>query len=245
MNDSAVIHVMNPSTAADDEDEKMRMVCSYLRITPEEWALIRQAARQVGSLNTQCRTVTQRCATLEHIQKQSCCPANMNYSAVTINKYSHQNQVNVNTIVTGLGAPYVDTYPVNPGSRIRLIQEARPGYSPKKMTVAFNLANQGTNFSDLEVSFYITTDPKQQGEKIGSDYRGFQFFNNQGQPTPIDFPTYQQNPLTIGTHEWLVVEIAHQGPANNLVSAFVAAYVNAEGWFAACGESPPACGTTC
>lgn len=241
----AIVHVLNGDFPDEQRRELMRRLCECLGITPEEWALMRQVARQVGSLSTQCRTVTQRCATLEHIQKQSCCPANMNYSAVTINKYSHQNQVNIDTVVTGLGAPYVDGYPVNPGSKIRLIQEARPGYSPKKMTVALNLANQGTNFMDLEVSFYITTDPKQQGEKIGSDYRGFQFFNNEGQPTPLDFPTYQQNPLTIGTREWLVVEIAHKGPANNLISAFVAAYVNAEGWFAACGESPPACGTTC
>jgi hypothetical protein len=167
----------------------------------------------------------------------------MNFSAVTINKYSHQNQVNVNTPVTGLGPPYNDTFPVNPGTKIRLIQETRPGYSPKKMTIALNLANAGTNYLDLAITFYITTDPKQQGEQIGSEYRGFQFFNLEGQPTPLDFPTYQQNPLTIGTHEWLVVEIAHQGAANNLVSAFVAAHVNAEGWFAACGEDTTACGT--
>ena len=220
--------------------EELAVLRQLARMTPEDWALIR---KRMQAVEGKCESVVHTCATQANLLRVACCPANMLHSQVTINKYAHQNQVNVNVPVTGLGGDYVDTLPVPPGKKIRLVHIQRPGYSPKELTLALNLANNGTNYLDIAVTLYVAEDPKEQGEKIGSEYRGFQFFNNEGIPTPLKMPLYQNQPLTIGTMNYLVIELHHQGAANNLVSAFAAAHVNNEGWFAACGLDN--CATPC
>jgi len=218
----------------DIDDEVHRRLCQGLRSTPEELALMAQCARRVPQLESNCLELTKRCAALEKLIKMVNCPANMNVSAVTIDKMSKEGQVKIGEIVKDLGGDYVDAYPVPPKKKIRLIQKARPGYSPTMLTVALNLANDGKNHLDLAVRLYVTTDPREQGEGVGGEYRGFQLFNNDGTPTPQKFPTYKNMPMTIGTLEYLIVEIEHTGTANNLVSAFATVGVNAQGWFAAC-----------
>ncbi len=222
-------------TSAEADDELHRRLCQGLRSTPEEQALMAQCARRVPRLEESCQQLIARCSALEKLLDAVRCPANMNISPVTIDKISKETQVNVSEIVTGLGGDYVDAYPVPPKKRIRLIQRARPGYSPKEITIALNLANDGKNHLDIAVRLYVTTDPTDRGEQVGGEYRGFQFFNNDGIPTPQPFPTYKNMPMTVGTLEFLVIEIDHTGSSNNLVSAFAAASVNAQGWFAACG----------
>ena len=233
MNES--IAKMTTSGAMDVDDEVHRRLCQGLRSTPEQLALMAQCARQVPKLESSCRELTQRCAALEKLLDMVNCPANMNVSAVTVDRISKETQVNVSEIVKGLGGDYVEAYPVPPKKKIRLVQKARPGYSPKTITIALNLANDGKNHLDIAVRLYVTTDPRDLGEGVGGEYRGFQFFNNDGIPTPQPFPTYKNMPMTIGTLEYLVIEIEHQGSSNNLVSAFAAASVNAQGWYAACG----------
>lgn len=223
--------------------EELAVLRQISRMTPEDWALIRQISKRMQAVEGQCQSVVHTCATQANLLRIACCPANMLHSQVTINKYGHQNQVNVNVPVTGLGGDYVDNLPVPPGKKIRLVHIQRPGYSPTQLTLALNLANNGTNYLDIAVTLYVAEDPKEQGEKIGSEYRGFQFFNNEGIPTPLKMPLYQNQPLTIGTMNYLVIELHHQGAANNLVSAFAAAHVNNEGWFAACGLDN--CATPC
>ena len=225
------------SDGRDLEEETLLRLCRVLRISPEDLAMLRLFGKRCDAIERDCRSLGQRCGAIEGVLDQTCCPANMNYSQPTIDKFSHKTQVNITNVVTGLGGDYVDTMPLNPGKRIRLIQEQRPGYSPVNVTVALNLANQGTNYLDLEVTFWVTTDPQIQGEQLGSEYRGFQFFTNEGVPTPIPFPTYKNMAVTIGTMNYLAIEIAHKGAANNLVSAFVAVQVNSQGWYAACGPS--------
>lgn len=239
-----LVHVFG-GNAGDSEDQQrrdlQRRLCEALGVTPEDWALFRQLARRMQAVEQQCQSVVHTCATQGSLMRLACCPANMLYSQLTINKYSHQNQVSVNIPVTGLGGDYVDTMPVPPGKKIRLIHMQRPGYSPTMLTLALNLANNGTNFLDIAVTFYVTEDAKEQGEKIGSEYRGFQFFNNEGIPTPVPMPLYKNLPLTIGTMNYLMIELHHQGSANNLVSAFAAAHVNAQAWYAACGLDTRSC----
>jgi hypothetical protein len=221
--------------------EMMARICDCMGVTPEEWAQIRQMVRRVEAVEGRCTSVVHSCATQENLLKMACCPANMMYSQITVDKFSHQNQVPVLTPVTGLGGDYVDSLPLPPGKKIRFRQERRPGYSPKQVTVAQNLANDGKNYLDIAVTFHVSSDPLDPGDKIGSVYRGFQFFNNEGIPTPQPFPTYRNLPVTVGTQEYLIIELHHQGSANNLVSAFLAAHVNSEGWFAACGITDKSC----
>jgi hypothetical protein len=221
--------------------EAMRRICHVLGISPEDLALLRAMTDRLNRVEGQCKTVTNRCGSLENVLKMACCPANMLFSQVTINRVSHQNQVNVVTPVTGLGGDIVDSFPVPPGKKIRLIQARRPGYTPVNITVALNLANNGTNYLDIVVRFYVSTSEKELGENLGSEYRGFQFFNNDGIPTPLPFPLYLNNPLTIGSEEYLIIELEHTGTANNLTSAFASAFVNNAGWFAACGIDTTNC----
>lgn len=233
MSDSSIVRMTSTDVEADDELH--RRICRGLKMTPEEYAQMTRCAGRVPGLENRCRELAAECEALKRLITASYCPANMNFSQVSVDKVSKETQVNVTEIVKGLGGDYVDAYPVPPGKKIRLVQRSRPGYSPKTITVALNLANDGKNFLDLAVRFFVTTDARERGEEVGGEFRGFQFFNNDGIPTPQPFPTYKNMPMTIGTLEFLVIEIEHQGSANNLVSAFAAASVNAEGWYAACG----------
>ena len=237
-----IVQVLSNDFTDENRRDMMRRICECLQISLEDWALLRTLARRVDTVEGRCASVVNSCASTENILRIACCPANMPFGQLTIDKYSHQNQANIITPVVGLGGDYVDAMPVTPGKKIRLIQTKRPGYSPTAITIALNLANNGTNYLDIAVSFFVTTDPQEQGEMVGSEYRGFQFFNNEGIPTPIKFPLYKNMPVLVGTNEYLVVELHHQGAANNLVSAFAAAHVNNEGWFAACGIQTHGCG---
>jgi hypothetical protein len=232
MNDDLMIHnPMNPDTSR----ELQRRICHVLGISPEDLALLRALSDRMVRVENGCTTVTRRCDDLQNVLRQACCPANMLYSQITINENSHKDQVNIVTPVTGLGDPYVDDFPIPPKKKIRLVQEERPGYSPVDITVALNLANNGTNFLDIVVRFYVSTKPTGPGTQVGSEYRGFQFFSNDGLVTPIKFPLYQNSPVTVGSKEYLLIEIEHVGTANNLTSAFASARVNNAGWYAACG----------
>jgi hypothetical protein len=232
MNDDLMIH--NPMNA-DTSRELQRRICHVLGISPEDLALLRALSDRMVRVENGCTTVTRRCDDLQNVLRQACCPANMLYSQITINENSHKDQVNIVTPVTGLGDPYVDSLPVPPGKKIRFVQEERPGYSPVDITVALNLANNGTNYLDIVVRFYVSTKPTGPGTQVGSEYRGFQFFSNDGLVTPIKFPLYQNSPVTVGSKEYLLIEIEHLGTANNLTSAFASARVNNAGWYAACG----------
>ncbi|MBK8260015.1 MAG: hypothetical protein IPK80_01605 [Nannocystis sp.] len=123
----------------------------------------------------------------------------MLYSQIPINENSHKDQVNIVTPVTGRGDPYVDDFPIAPKKKIHLVEEDGPGSSPVDITVALNLANNGTNFLDIVVRFYVSTKPTGPGTQVGSEYRGFQFFSNDGLVTPIKFPLYQNSPVTVGS----------------------------------------------
>ena len=225
-----------PSTDVVDMDEEMhRRLCQGLGMTPEDLAQMAQCSGRVPGLEKQCNELIKRCSALERLIKASLCPANIPFSSVTLDRLSKESQVNITEVVKGIGNDYVDEYPVPPGKRIRLIQQRRPGYSPASVTIALNLDSDAKNYLDLAVRFYVTTDPEERGEQVGGEYRGFQFFNADGIPTPQDFPTYKNLPMTIGTEEYLVIEIEHYGQKNNLLSAFVAATVNVKGWYLACG----------
>ena len=241
MNNEQIVQVMGSNYPDATRIEMTRRLCELLGISPEKLAELLAMLHRLESVETRCQTVVQRCATLENVIRMVCCPANQLFSAITGDNFSHQNQVNLVTPVPGLGGDYVDGYPVTPGKKIRLTQVSRPGYAPTAFMVALNLANGGTNFLDIAVTLYVTTDPKLQGEKLGSEYRGFQFFNNEGIPTPVPMPLYKNMPLTIGTMNYLMIELHHQGSANNLVSAFAAAHVNAQAWYAACGLDTRSC----
>jgi hypothetical protein len=228
--------IMLPEQYSDaTRHEAMRRICHVLGISPEDLALLRAMTDRLGRVESGCTSVTRRCDDLQNMMRQSCCPANMLYSQVTIDEYSHKAQVNVIKPVIGLGGDYVDDYPVPPKKKIRLVHEQRPGYSPVDITIALSIANQGNNLLDIVVRLYVSTKPEGPGTQIGSEYRGFQFFTNEGGVTPVKFPLYQNSPVTVGSKEYLIIELEHVGTANNLTSAFASVSVNNAGWYAACG----------
>ncbi len=227
---NSIVNIPN----TDMDEEVHRRLCLGLGITPEDLAQMTHCAGRVPGLEKQCADLLKTCSALEKLVKASLCPANIPYSPVTLDKLSKENQVEITEVVKDAGIGYVDQYPVPPGKRIRLIQSQRPGYSPVSLMLALNLANDGKNHLDLAITYYITIDPKERGENVG-EYRGFQFFNDKGAPTSQPFPTYRNLPMTVGTREYLVIEIHHQGKSNSLESAWAAASINVVGWFLACG----------
>ncbi|MBK8266535.1 MAG: hypothetical protein IPK80_35070 [Nannocystis sp.] len=232
MNDDIMIHnPMNPETSR----ELQRRICHVLGISPEDLALLRALSDRMVRVENGCTTVTRRCDDLQNVLRQACCPANMLYSQITINENSHKDQVNIVTPVTGLGDPYVDDFPIPPKKKIRLVQEERPGYSPVDITVALNLANNGTNSSRHRRPL-LRLDQAHRPRYAGRQRVSRLSVLQQRRPRhPDQVPLYQNSPVTVGSKEYLIIEIEHLGTANNLTSAFASAKVNNAGWYAACG----------
>jgi hypothetical protein len=179
--------------------EMMARICDCMGVTPEEWAQIRQMVRRVEAVEGRCTSVVHSCATQENLLKMACCPANMMYSQITVDKFSHQNQVPVLTPVTGLGGDYVDSLPLPPGKKIRFRQERRPGYSPKHVTVAQNLANDGKNFLDIAVTFHVSSDPPRSGRQDRLRVPGLSVLQQRGHSDAAAVPDLSQ-PARHGRH---------------------------------------------
>jgi hypothetical protein len=232
MNDDLMIH--NPMNA-DTSRELQRRICHVLGISPEDLALLRALSDRMVRVENGCTTVTRRCDDLQNVLRQACCPANMLYSQITINENSHKDQVNIVTPVTGLGDPYVDDYPVPPKKKIRLVQEERPGYSPVDITVALNLANNGTNLPRHRrplLRLDQAHGPRHADRQRVSRLSVLQ----QRRPRhPDQVPALSKLPR----HRGLEGVSDHRDRARRhrqqSHSAFASARVNNAGWYAACG----------
>ena len=77
---------------------------------------------------------------------------------------------------------------VAPGQAIRLEQPTRPGYLPHKIAIDFALANNGTNYLDLEVTLWLGPGGKTRGKQIGPIWNGNEFINKDGTQIHIDMP---------------------------------------------------------
>ena len=195
-----------------------------------------QVADRLPAIEGTCRTLVNRCDATDLMFGQFICPGNVNYSQRTLDEYSDDNQVNLATIVTGLGGDYLNTFPLTPAKLIRLTHLARPGYTPTKIAIDLNIAGGGNNYLDFILQFYLVPGgtPNNLGLPIGSEMRGNQFLNKDGTQIHVPFPEYRNSPLDIGSLETLALVIRNNGAANNLDSAFVTVYYDNKAFYQAC-----------
>lgn len=176
-------------------------------------------ARTLSSFEDRCRTTISRCDAIDLLCRNFLCPGNVNFSQRTLDEYSGQSLIKLDSIIKDLGDPYVNAFPVPPGKKIRMTHEQRPGYSPTSIRVDLNLANNGNNYSDITLEFFVGS--KVMVHKIGNSYDGNMFLNKDGTQIEVKFPEYRNLPVDIGSLETLTVEISNKGPANNLNSAHI------------------------
>lgn len=237
------------TTGTSNNEAVLRRFCDVLGMDPQTLKNLLHALKRIEMLEQKCKylekclndssststtTVEQRCDDIWVVAKRACCPGNLLYSQITLDEYSDDTQVNLRTIVGDFGSNFVDQYPVAPGKCIRLEQAARPGYTPTKIAIDFSLANQGTNYLDLSIQFYLGEGGKTKGKPIGPTFRGNQFINKNGTQIHIDFPEYRNCPVDVGSVEKLAVELCVDGGANNLDSAFVTVFYNNKRFYQLC-----------
>ena len=125
--------------------------------------------------------------------------------------------ITLDEVVTGLGAPYVDNFPVPPGRRIRLITRERPGFVPEWVRVDYVLANEGV---DVKGQLLLLFGEKQLAAKLGPTFWG-------GQQFP--FPKCRDMLLMVGSLERVGIDLEQTGP-DNLNSAEVVLRHDRTGW---------------
>ena len=182
-----------------------------------------EVERRFIGFEDRCRTTISRCDAIETLCRNYMCPGNVNFSQRTLDEYSGLSQVKLTEVVTGLGDPYVNAFPVPPGKKIRLTHRPRPGYTPTIIRIDMNLAGGGNNYSDFSVQLYLVPGgvDSNLGMTIGNNYDGNIFLNKDGTQIAVPFPEYRGSPLDIGSLETVAVEIRNGGAANNLDSAHV------------------------
>ena len=202
--------------------------------------------RYMSTFEERCRATMSRCDALEMLCRNFLCPGNVNFSQRTLDEYSGKNQVKLNEIVTGLGDPYVNAYPVPPAKKIRLTHRARPGYTPTEIRIDLNIAGGGNNYSDFLIQFYLVPGGSNtgQGLEAGNAYDGNMFLNKDGTQIVVPFPDYRSLPLDIGSLETLAVVISNNGAANNLDSAHVNIFYDNARFFELC-KARSGCGGSC
>lgn len=255
MQNSAAVEVVSSIAERGETREEMFIrMCELLGIPTHQMVEFRKCLpdvlRCVPRLNTcapalerfvDCSTTIDRipdlCTRLDEVvltcdsyKKQmatACCPGQQLYGNVTLDAFSSITTVDLEKIVTGLGAPYVDSYPVPSGSTVRMIQIDRPGYVPEEIEINLVLANGGTNYLNVNVQFFVGA------TKIGPLYKGSHFLDADGRTKKIKFPKWRDQPVTIGTSDILGVEISITGP-NSLEYATVTVHVDASAWYQLC-----------
>jgi hypothetical protein len=184
---------------------------------------IPEIQRHISTFDERCRTTVNRCDALEMLCRNFLCPGNVNFSQRSLDEFSGLSQVKLTEVVTGLGDPYTNAFPVTPGRKIRLTHRARPGYTPTNIRIDLNIAGGANNYSDFSVQFFLVPGGVDNavGLSVGNNYDGNIFLNKDGTQIAVPFPEYRGVPLDIGSLETLAVEIRNGGAANNLDSAHV------------------------
>jgi hypothetical protein len=232
MNDDLMIHnPMNPDTSR----ELQRRICHVLGISPEDLALLRALSDRMVRVENGCTTVTRRCDDLQNVLRQACCPANMLYSQITINENSHKDQVNIVTPVTGLGDPYVDDFPIPPRRRSASCRRSAPATAPSTSPSRSTSPTTAPISSTSSSASTSRPSPRAPARRSAASIAAFSSSATTASSPRSSFPLYQNAPVTVGSKEYLIIEIEHVGTANNLTSAFASARVNNAGWYAACG----------
>jgi len=216
-------------------DAFMRMLEGYEGLEAKCRALeARQSAEKPCQCNTIRTALEARCDNIWAAAKRACCPGNILYSQITLDEYSDNRHVPIDQIVQNFGAGYVNTFPVPVGSSIRLQQSPRPGYLPEQIRIDLALGNQGNNYLDLELCFYLGPGGTNKGKKIGPIWTGNEFLNKDGTQLAVEMPKYRGKVVEVGSVETIAVEIRNTGGGNALTSANVRLPYDEEKWYANC-----------
>ena len=212
------------------QQQLLRMLCQILQVKPEELAQIGQRLCAVERLQARCDQVSR-------LVSKACCVGNVQYSQLTLDGYSDKSKVPISEVTKDFGPGFVNSYPVAPGSSIRLTHPARPGYLPDQITLSLALANNGNNYMDIRVQLYVvpnngsSSDP---GKPIGDALEGSDFLELDGRRIVVRFPTYRGEPIIIGSSERLAATITHAGAVNAINSASLAVHYDNAAFFAGC-----------
>ena len=255
---------LNTTTHPDYSDaermEMLRRLCAVLGMTPERFMYLMKCAEKAESLEQQCSALKselhalkgnckcdtfkseleQRCDNIWAAARRACCPGNILFSQITLDEFSDDKHVVIDQIVQNFGPGFVNTFPVPPGSSIRLEQVARPGYLPDEISIDAGLANNGSNYLDLKIKFFLGPGGTNQGKQIGPVWSGNEFLNKDGTQIHVSMPKYRGKIVEVGSVERMAVEISVGGP-NNLESVNIRLPYDEEKWYKYCA-SP---GTTC
>ena len=236
-----------------ERQQLLMMFCNMINCRPEQLLRLGEMDEHVRELRSECdrlraeldkanrcscksSDIEKRCDNIWAVARRACCPGNLLYSQITLDEFSDNRQVNLDTPVEDFGPGYVNQFPVAPGQAIRLEHDPRPGYLPDKIAIDFSLANNGTNYLDLEITFWLGPGGKFRGKQIGPKWTGNEFLNKDGTQIHIDMPKYRGKIVEVGSSERMAVEIRHTGNANNLISAKVRLPYDEERWYAYCAS---------
>ena len=242
-------HEIHAKMSDREREELRRRLCECMGVDPGAMAKLAYwvercerletalaEATKGGGACTSCKEIDRRCDSLWEVVRRNCCPGNILYSQITLDEFSDNAQVNLDQIVTGLPAPFIAQFPVGPSQAIRLEHLPRPGYLPQKMAIDLALANNGTNYLDISIQFYLGPGGTTQGKPIGPLYRGNEFLNKDGTQIHIEFPKYRGMTVEVGSLERMAVEIRHTGAANNILSASVRLPYDEAAWYEYCSK---------
>ncbi|GEM_PF-2562877 len=207
------------------------MMANYARLEETVARLERQLD---GSQAHGCDTtkVQKRCDDIWAVARRACCPGNILHSQFTLDQLSDEHKVKLSEIVEMTG--FESAFPLEAGKAIRLEQLVRPGYIPEKIVVDLTFDNKGTNYADIEITFWLGPGGSTRGTRIGPTWDGSEFLETDGSKLEVRFPTYRGQPHEVGAMERLAVEIRHTGNTNKLISAKVRLPVDDEHWFEQC-----------
>lgn len=231
-----LINFCNMLNCRPDDLLRIGEMDARLRELQAECERLRRELERGSACSCKASELEKRCDNIWAVARRACCPGNLLYSQISLDEHSDDRQTNIETAVEDFGPGYVNQFPVAPGQTIRLEQEPRPGYLPEKIAIDFSLANNGTNYLDLEITFWLGPGGKTRGKQIGPKWTGNEFLNKDGTQIHIDMPKYRGKIVEVGSIERMAVEIRHTGNANNLISAKVRLPYDEERWYAYCAS---------
>ncbi|MEZ4429257.1 MAG: hypothetical protein R3A51_16410 [Nannocystaceae bacterium] len=215
-------------------DDIMQLKRLALATKGQDLDFVRNCKPIMERCDSLCEQMKKRCLSIESLVKSTCCPAQNVFGTATIDEYSHNTHVNLESIVADFDSNFVNVYPVPPGQAIRLEHQARPGFFPTTVEIDLDLANNGTNYLDIEIQFYIGPGGKEKGKAIGDKFKGSQFMDKDGRKKEVQFPKWRGKHLDVGSVEKISVELRHKGIANNLISANVFVHHDADCYYKMC-----------
>ena len=128
-----------------EKEQMIQAFCATFGISREELTAVPRLTERCRRLEDMCQRLQsrleesqggcgckaseleKRCDNIWAVARRACCPGNLLYSQITLDEFSDNRQVNLDTPVEDFGPGYVNQFPVAPGQAIRLEHDPRPG----------------------------------------------------------------------------------------------------------------------